>query len=71
MVFIHLHSVEETEARGKVWLVQRTQLSPVVTGLTMELGRPCWPAAAAGRRKGYGQMTKHRISKLGPSVPPA
>lgn len=62
MVFIHLHSVEDTKARGKVWLVQRTQLSPVVAGLTMGLGRHCWPAAAAGRRKGYGHLTKHSIS---------
>lgn len=52
MVFIRLHSVEETEARGKVWLVQRAQLSLVITGLLMGLPGHCWPAPAAGRREG-------------------
>lgn len=71
VAFILLYSAEETKARAKVWLVQTTQLSPVVIGWIIGLGGHCWLAPAAERRKGYGHLTKHRVSKLGPPVPSA
>lgn len=58
----HLHSVEETEARGKVRLLAR------------EPSCPQWLPDLRGWVGTAGllqQLTKHRISKLGPSVPPA
>lgn len=69
--FIHFHSVEETGARGQIWLVQRIVLSPVTTRLITGLSGHCWLAPAAGRMKSYGHLTKLRVSKLGPSVTPA